>query len=937
MYSTLPNVRESHRYQDSQRRCEYVSMSIVLDRIFNRKPRLDHPNAEKRLEALETLTSSDQDTILSLAQDDENVRVRTAALNRLTSIDDVSKFLDDQDLANVAVQLVCAQIDTKHPLLSRENVRNHMLEHIESGKELVDIAQQQASNQAVAETIFLASSATVRHDAVALLANVDVLSHCERISRNKDKSVNRFIRDRLSEVKRLQATRDETLSRAEQLIESATRTTATDAHYASVRDAQENSWSEILAELTGLNERLHEFGVENLDLDMLRTRFPRRARTNDESVEDPERFTAIIAELNAAENQTEALEDAEKAWLEALRVQKVPLELSNQFFELTAQIRSEQKHGVARDRLTERFDKLASVELTIPDLKAKENWAKVWRVSKLAKDHRQNVERFVEHRDFVSLDTETQGRWRQQLTEMTAHCQDIIQRVDQLFDETLKGIDETLPTLKDKIQEGALQQAINTERHARNLILRLPEGARKHQFDLLAPLAAELKQLLNWKAFATLPKREELCSKIETLRDTPLPPQQQFDQVRALRADWNALGPPSNRDEITLQKRYDEAAEGAWQICAEWFEEQKQERIANANRKEALARELENVIEDTDWDAPDWREVQHVLSQHLKQFKEVGDTDRSRSRAVNKRFFNAYQNIRDRLIKHRQETSKAKEALIEKAKEVCDQDDLDDQDRINAIKDLQAEWKAVGPTFHKAEERLWNEFRTLCNSVFESRRVQREERKETISKNIDQAKDMVDKLLRRASGDKQQFDINAVHEVEEQLAELVLPARIKKDLDRKLAQVDDILADRKLAALQMQAGERLKLLLEKDAELAGYETSDSPIPVEWYDAVQNDMVLFESRTPITDDSTLRDIVLRAEIQAEIEPTTTEDEERRLQLRVGDLATTMGRSEASQKDVAEGLIRDWVAVAHGEQPLRERFTRAMDVLLKRLGD
>ena len=909
----------------------------MLDRIFNRKPRLDHPNAEKRLEALEALSSSDQDTILSLAQDDENVRVRTAALKRLTSIDHLSKFLDDQELANEAVQLVCAQIDAKHPLLSHENIRNYMLEHIKSGAELAEIAQQQSSTQAIAETIFLANSATVRHDAVALVANVDVLSHCERISRNKDKSVNRFIRDRLSEVKRLQASRDETLSRAEQLIESATRTTATDAHYASLRDAQEASWTEILEELVDLNKRLHEFGVESLDLDMLRTRFPRRAKSLDENAEDPERFTTIIAELREAENQSEALEDAEKAWLEALRVQKVPLELSNQFFELTAQIRSEQKHGAVRDQLTERYNKLTSIELTFPDVKAKENWSNVWRMNKLAKDHRQNVERFMEHRDFVSLDSETQGKWRQQLTEISTHCQGIIQRVDQLFDETLKSIEETMPTLNEKIQEGALQQAVNTERHARNLILRLPEGARKRQFDLLAPLTAELKQLLNWKAFATLPKREELCSKIETLRDTPLPPQQQFDQVRELRADWNALGPPSNRDEISLQKRYDDAAEGAWRICAEWFEEQKQERIENANRKEALARELENVIEDTNWDDPDWRELQHVLSQHLKQFKAVGDTDRSRSRTVNKRFFSAYQTIRDRLIKHRQETSKAKEALIEQAKEVCEREELDDQERINAIKGLQAEWKAVGPTFHKAEERLWNEFRTLCNSVFETRRVQREERKETISKNIDQAKDMVDKLLRRARGGKQQFDVNAVHEVEEQLAELVLPARIKKDLDRKLAQVDDILADRKLAAMQMQAGERLKLLLEKDAELAGYETSDSPIPVEWYDAVQNDMVLFESRTPLADDSKLRDIVLRAEIQAEIEPATTEEEERRLQLRVGDLATTMGRSEASQKDVAEGLIRDWVAVAHGEQPMRERFTRAMDVLLQKLGD
>ncbi len=909
----------------------------MLSRFFNRKPRLDHPNADKRLEALATLADSDQDTILSLASDDGDVKVRNAALQRLTSVEALSKFLDDQDLADEAVQLVCAQIDSNHPLLSRENVRNYMLEHIESGSELVDIAQQQASTQDFAETIFLASSASVRHEAVALIANVDVLSHCERISRNKDKSVNRFIRDRLSEVKRLQGSRDETLSRAEQLIESATRTTAADAHYASLREAQENSWNAILDELAELNARLHEFGVEKLDLDMLRTRFPRRVKSIDENAEDPERFTAIIAELKQAENQTEALVDAEKAWLEALRVQKVPLELSNQFFELTAQIRSEQKHDVARDRLTERFDKLTSVELAIPDLKVKENWAKVWHASKLAKDHRQNVERFAKHRDFIALDAETQGRWRQRLTEVTDHCENIVQRADQLFEETLKGIDETLPTLHEKIQEGALQQAINTERHARNLILRLPEGARKHQFDLLAPHAAELKQLLNWKAFATLPKREELCSKIETLRDTPLPPQQQFDQVRALRADWNALGPPSNRDEVSLQKRYDDAAEGAWQICADWFEEQKQHRIENANLKETLARELENLIEDTDWDAPDWREVQHALSQHLKQFKDVGETDRSRSRSVNKRFFSAYQTIRDRLITHRQETSKAKEALIEQAKEICNQEELDDQERINAIKGLQAEWKAVGPTFHKAEERLWNEFRTLCNSVFETRRVQREERKETISKNIDQAKDMVEKLLRRARGGKQQFDINAVHEVEEQLAELVLPARIKKDLDRKLAQVDDILADRKLAALQMEASERLKLLLEKDAELAGFETSDSPIPVEWYDAVQNDMVLFESRTPLSDDSKLRDIVLRAEIQAEIEPANTEDEERRLQLRVGDLATTMGRSEASRKDIAEGLIRDWVAVAHGEQPMRERFNRAMDVLLNRLGD
>ena len=914
-----------------------MTKTPLFSRLFNRKPRLDHPRAEKRVEALHSLPSSEQSVFLTVAQNDDDLSVRSAALDKLTGIEHISQFLDDDDLGKRAVELVCDRIDTQHPLLGHADVRNRMLERLENGAQLAEIAKQQASSEDIAETIFCAQSTSVRQEAVALISNLDVLNHCERISRNKDKSVNRLIRDRLADIKQLTTKRDSTLSRAEQLIDSASRGNPTDKHYASLRSTQEANWDGILKELSDLNSQLHDFGVERLDLEMLRTRFPRRAKALEVDETDPHRFAEIISKLKSAEDQLEALEDAEQAWIEALRAQKAPMDLSNEFFELTSRIRSDQKHDVARDRLTERFEKLTSIELAIPDLKVRDNWPKLWQVRKQAKNHQQHVERFLEHRDFIALDGTTQAAWRSKLTEVASNCQNIVKQGDDQFESTLAGIDESLQTLDSKIKDGALQPAINSERQVRRFILRLPENARKRQFDLLTPLSAELKQLLNWKTFATQPKREELCQKIESLRDSPLEPQKQFDEVRALRSDWNALGPPSTRDEVDLQKRYDEAAEGAWEICAQWFEEQKEVRTENANRKEALARELENYIEDTNWEEVEWRSVQQLLTQHLKQFKDIGDADRSRSRAINRRFFKAYQSIRDRLIKHREETSKAKEELIERAREICEDETLDDRDRINSIKELQAEWKAVGPTFHKVEERLWSQFRELCNSVFENRRQQREERKETISQNIDEAKDMVAKLLRQARSAKSEFNASAVSEVETKLEEMVLPVRVKKELDRKLAQVDDILADRKLVSQQMEVSERYKLLLEKDAELAGYETNDSPIPVEWYDAVQNQMVWFESRTPMDDDAALRDIVLRAEIEANIEAATTDDEERRLQLRVGDLATTMGRSKESQTEVAERLIRDWVGVAHGEQPLRERFNRAMDVLLNLLGD
>ena len=911
--------------------------TAVFSRFFKRKPRLDHPRADRRIEALDSMEHSEQSVFLTVARDDDDLEVRATALKKLTAVDDLSQFLDDSDLATEALELVCAQIDTQHSLLSHTRVRNYMLGRIESGEQLAEVAQKQTSTEEIAETIFCAQSTAVRQEAVALISNMAVLNYCERISRNKDKSVNRYIRDRLAEAKRLQASRDDALNRAEQLVDSATRANASDSHYASLREAQEKSWEAVLGELGELNTQLKAFGIEKLDLEILRTRFPRRTTALNANETDPHRFAEIIAALKTAPNQQDALDEAEQAWLKELRVQKAPIVLSNEFFDLTGRIRSAQKHDAVRDRLAARFAKLTAIELALPDTKVNENWSVLWTVRKRAKDHHRDVERFLEFKDFLDLDTKTQSGWREQLQKVATHCESIVQRSDELFDATQKTIEESFPTLAEKLQEGALQQALTTERQIRSSILRLPEGARKRQFDTLAPLSVELRQLLNWKTFATQPKREELCVNIESLRETPLPPQEQFDQIRSLRAEWNALGPPSTRDEVDLQKRYDDAADGAWRICAEWFEAQKQVRMENANHKEALARELENYIEDINWQEADWRAVQQLLTQHLKKFKEIGDADRSRSRTINKRFFGAYQTIRDHLVKHREGIGKTKEELIAKAREVCEDESMADQERLNAIKGLQAEWKSVGATFHKVEERLWSEFRTLCNSVFENRQMQRDDRKATITKDIDQAKDVVAKLLSRARASKSKFDVSAVKEVEALLTELVLPVRIRNELDRKLAQVDDILADRKQAALYTQVSERFKVLLEKDAELAGYETNNSPIPVAWYDAVQNDMVWFESRAPLNDDSVLRDIVLRTEIQADIEAASTEDGERRLQLRVGDLATTMGRAETPQKDTVERLIRDWVGAAHGEQPLRERFNRAMSVLVGRLSD
>ena len=914
-----------------------MAKANLITRLLKRKPRLDHPIPEKRLIALADMTDGEQATFVSMARGDEDEAVRIAALKRVAKLDAVAEFLEDPSLQSLATEIIGSQVDVEHPLAQNAMVRQYLLERVNNSDLLVAMASQETEPSKVAEVLFSPESTEIIADAVAKTTNLEVLTHCERFSRNREKSIYRNVKERIGEVKKLQSNREETLDRAEQLIMSATRASAADNNYDSLRTAQEAKWQQVIQELEGLNDELHEFGVAKLDLHMLQTRFPKRARSHQETEENPQRFAQIIGSLKQTVNDPRALDNAEQEWLEALRKQKAPVELSNEFFDLISGIRNQFKRSDNKDKLKNRFESISTLALEVPDLSERSNWPELWLMRRRAKERIQSIERFLDQRGFESLDGKTQSEWREQLTQVKSRCSDLIAQADSRFEETVAEINEEIPKLATKLEEGASKTAISMERHIRNLILRLPENARRKHYEALAPSYAELKQFMTWKSFATQPKREELCERIETLRDNPLEPSQHFEAVKSLRAAWNALGTPSTREDTALQRRYDLAAEQAWEVCEAWFEEQNRLRQANAEKKIALARELETMFKETNWEEPDWKYIQNHLFKRREQFRAIGATDKSKKSSINKRFYEAHNKIRERVIEHKESTAKAKEGLIDQAKALCEDEALEQKVRLDSIRALQKEWKAVGATFRVQEERLWKEFQEICNSAFDSLRVAREERKQTIGKNIDEANEVVSKLLKDAKANGEQFSPMEVDKVESKLEELLLPTHVRRSLQRKLAQVDDILANRKHAVRQLQLEERLKLLLEKDTELAGFESSDSPIPVEWFDAVQSDSVWFESRMQTDNEDTLRDVVLRAEIAGDIPPANPQDDARRLELRVGELASNLKIGQQTRHEVAEQLVRDWVGHAHGEQPLRTRFQDAMEIVLKNLGD
>ena len=100
----------------------------------------------------------------------------------------------------------------------------------------------------------------------------------------------------------------------------------------------------------------------------------------------------------------------------------------------------------------------------------------------------------------------------------------------------------------------------------------------------------------DWQNYATEPKRETLLESLQALVEQPLPPPDQAERLKALRQQWNDLG-PLRRTDRTLQKRFDAMAEQAFAPCKTYFAEQSERRKANLQKRQAVCEQLAELVE----------------------------------------------------------------------------------------------------------------------------------------------------------------------------------------------------------------------------------------------------------------------------------------------------------------------------------------------------
>jgi hypothetical protein len=275
---------------------------------------------------------------------------------------------------------------------------------------------------------------------------------------------------------------------------------------------------------------------------------------------------------------------------------------------------------------------------------------------------------------------------------------------------------------------GAALKRGDTRKAARfrqSLELLLPDASTlpTHLQRNLEHLDLQLNELRQWKDYVAAPKRLELIEEMEALVGVEEAPETLAEHIRALRQEWRTINKGLAVDASVESERFEQAFQKAFQPCQVYFTEQAAIRRANLDaRRQVLERVLNfeaGVPPEESGAQPDYPLIMRVLREAPQEWRSHAPVERDAGRSLDADFFRALDRLRARVNDWHARNLADKQALIARAQQLAASADL--VRAIDEVKRLQSQWKETGHVPHAQSQALWEEFRALCNGVYERR------------------------------------------------------------------------------------------------------------------------------------------------------------------------------------------------------------------------
>lgn len=215
-----------------------------------------------------------------------------------------------------------------------------------------------------------------------------------------------------------------------------------------------------------------------------------------------------------------------------------------------------------------------------------------------------------------------------------------------------------------------------------------------------------------------------LCEEVETIKVEDLKSFAEWnaatDRIIAIQKKWKEYGFASRKANAALYARFRKTCDDFFVAKAEYFQRSKDELAANLEKKIALCERAE-ALKGSD----DLRKATDEIVKIQAEWKTIGSVPRKQSDAIWQRFTTACNYFFDERKRQSKERRHVENENLEKKRTIIERlsalpKDGDRREIMPQIKELQAEWQSVGFVPFKLKEKIYAEYRAVCDELYDA-------------------------------------------------------------------------------------------------------------------------------------------------------------------------------------------------------------------------
>ena len=232
----------------------------------------------------------------------------------------------------------------------------------------------------------------------------------------------------------------------------------------------------------------------------------------------------------------------------------------------------------------------------------------------------------------------------------------------------------------------------------------------------------ELDRKRNLEAKIELCVRAEKLIEVEKIKDA-------VRELNELHHEFKHIGPVTREEKEIVWQRFKAASDAIYVRRDAFLKNLQEEFAANVETKMVLCEEVLAISTFQSDRIKEWNQKTKDILKLQERWEASGGLPRNKAREINKKFWTAFKlffsnknTFFKKLDEERGQNQEKKKQIIQRAIELKESSDW--EKTSNELKDLQRQWKEVGPVPEKFRQKLYLEFKEACDYFFEHRRNQ---------------------------------------------------------------------------------------------------------------------------------------------------------------------------------------------------------------------